>query len=115
MNQGERIRLMIVDHAAVIHSGLKTWLHAYDDKEYPKVAAKHGRGAAIQGQAPSDTDEYTSFAELLDHYLPESLKPGQLVEGQILRVSHEGILIDIGAKRDAIVPKQEASKLSEAF
>lgn len=31
MDQGKRIRVMIVDHAAVIHSGLKTWLHAYND------------------------------------------------------------------------------------
>jgi len=31
MNQAEHIRVMIVDHEAVIHSGLKTWLHAYDD------------------------------------------------------------------------------------
>ena len=62
-----------------------------------------------------EVDEYSSFAELLDQYLPEQLKLGQLVEGHILRISREGIIIDIGAKRDAIVPKQEVSRLSEEF
>lgn len=62
-----------------------------------------------------DVDEHTSFAELLDQYLPERLQRGQLVKGQVLRVTREGIIMDIGAKRDAIVPKQEVSKLSEDF
>lgn len=62
-----------------------------------------------------DVAEASSFAELLDQYLPERLTRGQLVEGQVLRVTREGIIMDIGAKRDAIVPKQEVSKLSEAF
>lgn len=84
-------------------------------KEYTKVAALDKPDAASQWQAPSAPGGYTSFAELLEQYLPKALRPGQLVEGHILRVSREGILIDIGAKRDAIVPKQEASQLSEAF
>lgn len=62
-----------------------------------------------------DFDEYTTFAELLDQYLPEQLKRGQLVQGQVLRVTRDGIIMDIGAKRDAIVPKQEVSKLSQDF
>jgi small subunit ribosomal protein S1 len=62
-----------------------------------------------------DVDEYTTFAELLDQYLPEQLKRGQLVQGQVLRVTRDGIIMDIGAKRDAIVPKQEVSKLSQDF
>lgn len=62
-----------------------------------------------------DSDEYNTFAELLDQYLPEPLTRGQLIEGQVLRVTREGIIMDIGAKRDAIVPKQEVSKLSQSF
>lgn len=62
-----------------------------------------------------DLDEYTTFAELLEQYLPEQLRRGQLVQGQVLRVTRDGIIMDIGAKRDAIVPKQEVSKLSQDF
>lgn len=73
------------------------------------------RGNQSSIQDVGDVDAYTSFAELLDQYLPEQLTRGQLVQGQVLRVSREGIIMDIGAKRDAIVPKQEVSKLSEEF
>jgi small subunit ribosomal protein S1 len=62
-----------------------------------------------------DADDPSTFAELLDQYLPEPFKRGQLVEGQVLRVTREGIIMDIGAKRDAIVPKQEVSKLDQNF
>lgn len=75
----------------------------------------NGRSYPSRIQNVADVDEYTSFAELLDQYLPEQLTRGQLVQGQVLRISREGIIMDIGAKRDAIVPKQEVSKLSEEF
>lgn len=75
----------------------------------------NSRSYRPQIQDVTDVDAYTSFAELLDHYLPEQLTRGQLVQGQVLRISREGIIMDIGAKRDAIVPKQEVSKLSEEF
>ncbi|MBX3011465.1 MAG: S1 RNA-binding domain-containing protein [Caldilineaceae bacterium] len=64
---------------------------------------------------PQEIEEDTTFAELLDQYLPERLQRGQLIQGQVLRVTREGIIMDIGAKRDAIVPKQEVNKLSEEF
>lgn len=77
-----------------------------------KLADMSSRASQLTAQ---EADEYSTFAELLDQYLPEPLKRGQLVEGQVLRVTREGIIMDIGAKRDAIVPKQEVSKLSENF
>lgn len=79
------------------------------------TATINGRSYRPQIQDVADVDAYTSFAELLDQYLPEQLTRGQLVQGQVLRISREGIIMDIGAKRDAIVPKQEVSKLSEEF
>lgn len=81
------------------------------EQEYSKeaTASPNERPYSTFDQAHDQAEDYRSFAELLDHYLPEALKPGQLVEGQILRVSREGIIVDIGAKRDAIVPKQEAT------
>ena len=79
------------------------------------TATINDRSYRPQIQDVADVDAYTSFAELLDQYLPEQLTRGQLVQGQVLRISREGIIMDIGAKRDAIVPKQEVSKLSEEF
>ena len=79
------------------------------------TATINGRSYRPQIQDVADVDAYTSFADLLDQYLPEQLTRGQLVQGQVLRISREGIIMDIGAKRDAIVPKQEVSKLSEEF
>ena len=79
------------------------------------TATINGRSYRPQLQDVADVDAYTSFADLLDQYLPEQLTRGQLVQGQVLRISREGIIMDIGAKRDAIVPKQEVSKLSEEF
>lgn len=79
------------------------------------TATINGKSYRPQIQDVPDVDAYTSFAELLDQYLPEQLTRGQLVQGQVLRISREGIIMDIGAKRDAIVPKQEVSKLSEEF
>lgn len=79
------------------------------------TATINGTSYRPQIQDVPDVDAYTSFADLLDQYLPEQLTRGQLVQGQVLRISREGIIMDIGAKRDAIVPKQEVSKLSEEF
>jgi len=79
------------------------------------TATINNRSYRPQIQDVADVDAYTSFADLLDQYLPEQLTRGQLVQGQVLRISREGIIMDIGAKRDAIVPKQEVSKLSEEF
>jgi small subunit ribosomal protein S1 len=90
---------------------------AMSEKELTReaTAVMRERGRPAQIEEFGEQDEYSSFAQLLDQYLPEQLKPGQLVEGQILRISRDGIIIDIGAKRDAIVPKQEVSRLSEEF
>jgi len=85
-----------------------------EDRVYPKTAGMNGN-VLPETATMQEVDAHTTFAELLEQYLPEQLRRGQLVEGQVLRISREGIIMDIGGKRDAIVPKQEVSKLSEAF
>ena len=51
------------------------------------------------------------FAELLEEY--ENVRPrrGQIVRGEVLEVSEDSVLLDIGAKRDAVVPRRELSDL----
>jgi small subunit ribosomal protein S1 len=50
---------------------------------------------------------------LLETYSPELPKRGELLDGEILYIEENAILIDVGAKRDAIVPRKEIEKLSE--
>jgi len=54
------------------------------------------------------------FAELLEDY--ENVRPhrGQIVQGEVLEVTDESIFLDIGAKRDAIVPHRELASLDDA-
>lgn len=69
------------------------------------------------GDPPEQTNE--DFASLLARYLdnPEShlrLERGELVYGTIVRVSDKEILIDIGAKRDGVVPVNDLARLDAA-
>lgn len=58
-------------------------------------------------------EEELSFAELLDSYTYESPHRGQILEGEILRVDENEVLVDVGLKRDAIVPRTDLDRLSE--
>ncbi len=55
----------------------------------------------------------TSFADLLERYEPEPLKQGQYVQGSILQIKDNVILVDVGAKRTAVVPPQDIIRLNE--
>jgi small subunit ribosomal protein S1 len=50
---------------------------------------------------------------LLEDY--EHVRPqrGQIVQGEILAVTEDTVLLDVGAKRDAIVPRRELAHLDE--
>ena len=54
-----------------------------------------------------------SFAELLDEYEYTMLQRGEIVRGHILRVEDNAVFIDVGAKRDAIVPSNDLALLDE--
>lgn len=69
-----------------------------------------GNGAAANGRAqPAD------FEALLASYEPSLPARGEIVEGVILRLKGNVAIIDIGAKRDAIVPPQEMDAIDEAY
>lgn len=53
------------------------------------------------------------FAELLEDYEYEKPKRGQILEGHIITKDEDTILVDVGAKRDAIIPSYELRKLDE--
>lgn len=58
------------------------------------------------------TKDGKSFEDLLSSYEYHTPKPGQLLEGVILRIDEDGILVDIGVKRDAIVPSKDLSQIA---
>jgi len=52
---------------------------------------------------------------LLDRYTHIKPKRGQIIDGKVVAITNETIILDVGAKRDAIVPKQETSQLPESI
>jgi small subunit ribosomal protein S1 len=57
-------------------------------------------------------DWYENF---LDNYDYQNPRPGQVLEGKIIRMEDDGILVDIGLKRDALVPSKDLSQVDEEY
>lgn len=55
------------------------------------------------------------FENLVDDYQYDRPKQGQIIDGKVIRIYDDMILVDIGAKRDAIIPKNDLSKLDSVF
>jgi ribosomal protein S1 len=53
------------------------------------------------------------FADLLEEYEHQQPKMGQIVQGTILEIDDNAVILDIGAHRDAIVPGKELEQLDE--
>ena len=51
------------------------------------------------------------YEEYLDHYEFEQPKKGQILEGEILRINEDAIVVGIGQKRDAIVPVKDLNRI----
>ncbi len=56
-----------------------------------------------------------SFSQQLEAYEAEKPKKGQILNGTILSVDDDSVLMDIGAKSDAVVPRKELEKLDESL
>lgn len=63
----------------------------------------------------NNPDSAMDFAQLLDEYDFEQPYRGQILEGVILEVNGDEVLVDVGLKRDAIVPRKDLSMLTEAM
>lgn len=53
------------------------------------------------------------FAALLDDYEYERPKRAQILEGVILDVGENEVLVDVGLKRDAFVPREDLDRLTD--
>jgi small subunit ribosomal protein S1 len=63
------------------------------------------------GMLTSSESSPRPFAKLLDDFGAERPRRGQLLEGRILQIEEDLILMDVGSKRDAVVPRREVDKL----
>jgi len=54
-----------------------------------------------------------SLKRMLNEYSLEQPKRGQLLEGEILHMDESSVILDVGAKRDAIVPRRELERIDE--
>lgn len=70
-----------------------------------KVADSPAQGSNGQGE--------TSFADLLEQYQYPRPERGEILKGRVLRVEDDVVFVDVGAKRDAIVPHQEVEQLDD--
>lgn len=52
------------------------------------------------------------YEDFLANYDYQTPQPGQLLEGIILNISEEGALVDVGLKRDAIVPSRDLAQVN---
>lgn len=57
----------------------------------------------------------TPFFELIEEYDFPQPKRGDIIHGEILRIDDDVVFIDIGSKRDAMVPYREVEQLDDAF
>lgn len=65
------------------------------------------------GQPASAAASPPEMAAMLDEYEPQLPRRGDVVEGEILILEEKEALIDVGAKRDAVVPPQEMRLIAE--
>ena len=56
-----------------------------------------------------------NFEELLEDYESSRPRRGQIVYGEVLELTDDTVLLDVGAKRDAVVPTRELANLDETL
>ena len=70
--------------------------------------------AEFSGYVPADVEEAQGMAELLEGETQglRSLRRGDIIDGVVMRVDRDNILVDIGGKTEGIVPAHEMRSLT---
>ncbi|MCA9919577.1 MAG: S1 RNA-binding domain-containing protein [Anaerolineales bacterium] len=63
----------------------------------------------------SDDNGRSPFFDLIEEYDFPQPQRGDIIRGEILRIDHDVVFIDIGSKRDAMVPYREIEQLDDEF
>ena len=87
-------------------------VESMDEALAPAAAATNGVAPAAEAKpAPRvyDGPEPTTMEELLNEQATEirSLKHGDVVEGTVVRIDKDEILVDIGAKSEGVISNRE--------
>ena len=65
------------------------------------------------GTEDVEITEDMDFAQMLDHYMYDEPYRGQILQGTVLNVEKDEVLIDVGLKRDAVVTRKDLSFLDD--
>jgi small subunit ribosomal protein S1 len=77
------------------------------------VIAEDFPNVKLSDAEQSGAADATGFAELLDEYAYDAPHRGQILEGIVLEVRQDEILVDVGLKRDALVTRRDISLLDD--
>jgi small subunit ribosomal protein S1 len=67
----------------------------------------------IKNPAEENDREPETMEELLEMYDYRPPRRGEYIEGEIISVEEDSLLIDVGAKHDAVVPRKDLSQLED--
>ena len=59
----------------------------------------------------NDSGQPGWFQDFVDHYDVDKPKQGEMLKGEILEINDSSILLDVGFKRDAIIPKEDLDRV----
>lgn len=78
------------------------------EKQQP-IAEEHQNGH----RNGSNGNGRAAFAQLLEEFDYPQPQRGDIIQGEILRIDDDVLFVDVGSKRDAMVPYEEVSQLGE--
>ena len=76
-----------------------------------EVIEKNVENQVVENQENDENPAW--FQDFIEHHDFESPKMGDILQGEILDIGENSILLDVGLKRDAIVTSQDLDKVSE--
>jgi small subunit ribosomal protein S1 len=63
---------------------------------------------------PSVDDPQLDFADLLEQsFEPEKISRGDILKGTVLAIDRHGVIVDVGMKRDGVVPRSDIESLDD--
>lgn len=78
-------------------------------EENPRTDSREN--VELQDEMKRSQERRSPFEQLLDDYEYKLPRRGQILEGEIMYVDDDQVLVDVGAKRDAIVPRRDLDRL----
>ena len=65
------------------------------------------------GEVSAAKEQPVWFKEFVDHYEVDKPKQGEILKGIVLDIQEGSILLDVGLKRDALIPGQDLEKVDQ--